>query len=137
MGRIRRFSISIDKELLRKFDKYIKEKKYPTRSKAVEDLMRSALVEREWLEGKEVVGALVIVYNHHKRELVAKLTDTGHDFHDIILSTQHIHLDEENCFEIIAVKGTPSKIEELKNRLRAIKGIKHCSLAATTTGKEV
>jgi CopG family nickel-responsive transcriptional regulator len=137
MGKVRRFSISIDSELLKKFDKYIREKEYTTRSKAVEDLMRSALVEKEWFEGKEVAGSIVLVYNHNKRELVAKLTDIGHHFHEVILSTQHIHLDEDNCLEIIAVKGTPAKIEELRNRLRATKGVKHCSLAITTTGREV
>jgi len=137
MEKVRRFSISIEKELLKKFDRYLKEKKYPTRSKAIEDLIRSALVEKEWLEGKEVAGSIVLVYNHNKRELVAKITHIEHDFHDIILSSQHIHLDHENCLEIIAVKGEPSKIEELRNRLRATKGIKHCSLTMATTGREV
>jgi CopG family nickel-responsive transcriptional regulator len=137
MEKIRRFSISIDKELLKKFDRYLRKKKYPTRSKAIENLMRSALVEEEWLEGKEVAGSIVLVYNHHKRELVAKLTDIEHDFHNIILSSQHIHLDHENCLEIIAIKGTPSEIEELRNRLGATKGVKHCSLTMATTGREV
>jgi CopG family nickel-responsive transcriptional regulator len=94
-------------------------------------------VEEEWLEGKEVAGSIVLVYNHHKRELVAKLTDIEHDFHNIILSSQHIHLDHENCLEIIAIKGTPSEIEELRNRLGATKGVKHCSLTMATTGREV
>lgn len=137
MERVKRFSISIDKELLKKFEKFRKEKKYPTRSKAIEDLMRSALVEKEWLEGKEVAGSIILVYDHHKRELVGKLTEIGHHFHSIILSSQHIHLDDENCLEIMAVKGTPSEIQELRDKLRGMKGIKHCSLTMTTTGMEV
>jgi len=129
-----RFSISLDAELMNSFDAKIKKDKCPTRSKAVGDLIRASLVQTEWRAGDEVAGAIVLVYDHHTREVGKRLTDMQHDCHDVIISTQHVHLDHDNCLEIIAVKGTPREIETLVKRLKSIKGLKHVSLAAGTTG---
>lgn len=137
MGKLTRFSVSLEEELLSKFDRYIREKNYPTRSKAIEDLIRESLIKKEWVTGKMVTGTIVLVYNHHKRELVSKLINVQHDFHKLIISSQHIHLDEDNCLEIVGVKGRPKEIEELANKLKATKGVKHGSLITATTGKEV
>ena len=137
MSELARFGISIESKLLLKFDKLIKEKEYPTRSKAIADLIREDLVKKEWIEGKEVAGAITLVYNHHKRELINKLTDIQHDFHDLIISSQHIHLDEDNCLEIVIVKGKPREIEKLAYKLKSTKGVKHSSLTIATTGKEI
>ncbi len=132
-----RFSVSLDKDLVAEFDRKIKTEHCPTRSKAVGDLIRASLVKTEWQEGEEVVGAIVLVYDHHKRDIMQKLTDVQHDCHDAIISTQHIHLDHDNCLEIIAVRGNPSEMEALLQRLKAVKGLKHVSLASGTTGSRL
>lgn len=137
MSDIIRFGVSLEKELLEKFDILIKEKKYPNRSEAIRDLIRENLVKREWVEGKEVAGAITLVFDHHKRDLVNILTDTQHDFHKLIISSQHVHLDHDNCLEIIVVRGKPSEVRELADKLRATKGVKHGSLSIATTGKEL
>lgn len=129
-----RFSVSLEKDLVDKFDRKIKAECCPTRSKAVGDLIRDALVHGEWQGGKEVVGAIVLVYDHHKRDIMQKLTDVQHDSHDTIISTQHIHLDHDNCMEIVAVRGKPKAINAIVKGLKAIKGLKHVSFAAGTTG---
>ena len=124
-----RFGVSIAKELLDKFDAVIRDQEYPTRSKALEDLMRKAVDEHKLTNDKTlVVGSIDLLYDHHKRELLNKLTDIQHDFQGIILSTQHIHLDHHNCFEIIVVKGEKGKIEKLSALVRAAKGVKHVSI---------
>ena len=132
-----RFSVSLDANLVRQFDARIKADRCPTRSKAVGDLIRSTLVQTEWRAGEEVAGALVLVYDHHKHDIVKKLTEVQHDCHAAIISTQHIHLDHDNCLEIIAVRGTPGVIAGLVTRLKAIKGLKHVALAAGTTGRRL
>jgi len=137
MGHLVRFGVSLEKELLSKFDKHIREERYPTRSKAIGDLIREILVKKEWIEGREVVGAITLVYNRNKRELVNKLTDVQHDFHQVIISSQHIHLDENNCLEIVVVKGKPREVQELAYKLKSIKGVKHGSLTMATTGKGI
>ena len=132
-----RFSVSIDEDLMSQFDAKIKKDRCPTRSKAVGDLIRSSLVQTEWREGDEVAGAIVLVYDHHTRDVGKRLTDMQHDCHDVIISTQHVHLDHDNCLEIVAVKGTPREIETLVKRLKSIKGLKHVSLAAGTMGRHL
>jgi len=135
MSDIIRFGVSLEKELLEKFDKLIKEKKYSNRSQAIRDLIRENLVKKEWIEGKEVAGAITLVFDHHKRELMNTLTDIQHDFYQLIISSQHIHLDHDNCLEIIVVRGKPREVKKLADKLRATKGVKYGSLSIATTGK--
>jgi len=137
MSGIVRFGVSLEKELLQKFDRLIKEKKYPNRSEAIRDLIRENLIKKEWIDGKEVAGAITLVFDHHKRELVNTLTDIQHDFHQLIISSQHIHLDHNNCLEIIVVRGKPTEARELADELRATKGVKYGALSIATTGKEL
>ncbi|HCJ66612.1 MAG TPA: nickel-responsive transcriptional regulator NikR [Elusimicrobia bacterium] len=137
MSKLVRFGVSLEKELLKHFDVDIREKKYPNRSEAIRDLIRESLVKEEWVKGGEVAGAITLVYNHHRRELVNKLTDIQHDYHQLIISVQHIHLDEDNCLEIVVVKGKVNAVRKLADRLRATKGVKHTALTMSTTGKGV
>ena len=137
MSDIIRFGVSLEKELLEKFDKLSKEKQYPNRSEAIRDLIREELVKREWIEGKEVAGSITLVFDHHKRELMDTLTDIQHDFYQQIISSQHVHLDHDNCLEIIVVRGKPRGVKELADKLRATKGVKYGSLSIATTGKEL
>jgi CopG family nickel-responsive transcriptional regulator len=137
MSELIRFGVSLGKELLQKFDKHIKKENYANRSNAIADLIRDKLIKQEWAEDKEVAGAIIMVFDHHQRDLVNNLTNIQHDYHKYIISSQHIHLDHDNCFEIVVVKGKPHKLEELANKLRSAKGVKHASLSLATTGKEV
>ena len=132
-----RFGVSLEKELLGRFDRLIQKKKYTNRSEAIRDLIRKDLIKKEWQENREVAGAITLVYNPHKRELLNKLMDIQHDYHDNILSSQHIHLDENNCLEIIVIKGKPRRIQELYGELKSAKGVKHADFTASTTGKKL
>ncbi len=137
MSKIIRFGISLDGDLSRRFNARLKKKGYSNRSEAIRDLIRQDLVDQEWHEGHEVAGAVTLIYDHHKRELLNKITDTQHDFQKAILSAQHIHLDHHNCLEIIAVKGNPIEVSKLADMLKAVKGVRHTTLSMSTTGKEV
>ncbi len=125
----------MDDGLLGRFDEQIKKNGCPTRSKAIVDLISNALVKQEWKTGKEVAAAIIMVYDHHKRGLSTKLTHVQHDYHHLIISSQHIHLDHNNCLEIIVVKGKPDKVQELAGKIKGTKGVKYTSLAAASTGK--
>ena len=137
MSELARFGVSLEFDLLKSLDLLMRQKGYTNRSEYIRDLVRDDLVKKTWVSGSAVAGAIILVYDHHKRALVNLLTDIQHDYHELIVSGQHIHLDHHNCLEIIAVKGQPKKIEELANRLRAAKGVKHGALSVTSTGKEL
>jgi CopG family nickel-responsive transcriptional regulator len=136
MSNLARFGISLEKNLLKEFDRLIKEKNYSNRSEAIRDLIRDSLVKEEWKKGKEVAGAISIVYDHHKRELMDVIVDIQHDYQDMIVASQHAHLDHYNCLEVIIVKGKSDNIKALADKLRSVKGVKHGSLTLTTLGKE-
>jgi CopG family nickel-responsive transcriptional regulator len=137
MSKLIRFGVSLEEDLLSKFDRHIKRNKYTNRSEAIRDLIRSELIKEEWTENKEVTGAITIVYDHHTRDLVNKVLDVQHDHHDCILSTQHIHLDHHNCFEIIVTKGKSKEIEDLYLKLKSLKSVKHAGFLMATKGKDL
>jgi CopG family nickel-responsive transcriptional regulator len=132
-----RFGVSLEKSLIEKFDKYIRKRNYTNRSEALRDLIRQELVKKEWGEGTDVAGAITLIYDHHRKDLLGKLTDIQHDFQKFVISTQHIHLDHDNCLEIIAVKGKPGDIQKLADTLKAIKGVKHGTLSMSSTGSHL
>ncbi|WP_018125197.1 nickel-responsive transcriptional regulator NikR [Desulfovibrio oxyclinae] len=138
MGKTIRFGVSLDSDLLEKFDKLCDDRSYQTRSEAIRDLIRKALVEREWEDSEgELAGTLTLVYDHHSSGLTQKLTELQHDAHDVIQTTMHIHLDHHNCLEVIVLKGDADTIKSLGQKLISTKGVKHGELALTTTGRDL
>jgi CopG family transcriptional regulator, nickel-responsive regulator len=137
MSELVRFGVSLEKKLLERFDALIREKQYNNRSEALRDLIRRELVQREWRRGGEVAGAITLIYDHHQRDVLSKVTDTQHGFQEVIISTQHIHLDHHNCLEIIAARGKAEEVQRLADALTSIKGVRHGTLSMSSTGREI
>ena len=137
VGDTKRFGVSISEELLERFDGMISERGYDNRSEAIRDMIRDRLVEREWEEDDEVMGVVTLLYDHHKRNLSDKLTQRQHRFHDLIVSTTHLHVDEDNCLELIAVQGKGREVKEVADKLISTKGVIHGKLLATSTGTDL
>jgi CopG family nickel-responsive transcriptional regulator len=131
---VTRFGVSLEEELLEALDLYVKENKFPNRSQAIRHLIEKNLVEKKWQCNHIVAGAVVLMYDHHKKDVINKLTDVQHDFYDVILSSQHFHLNHNNCLEIIAVKGEAIRLTELADKLISIKGILHGKLVMSQAG---
>jgi Predicted transcriptional regulators containing the CopG/Arc/MetJ DNA-binding domain and a metal-binding domain len=129
MSELSRFGVSLNKDILDKFDRLIADQEYPTRSKAIEDLI-NFYISNEALSNDTalIIGSINVVYDHHKRELLKKLTDIQHDFQQLIVSSQHIHVSHHDCFEIIIVKGKKKEVEKLFSLVKSIKGIQNASL---------
>ena len=138
MSELIRFGISIENHLLEQFDRLIHQRNYSTRSEAIRDLIRDELVKKEWRDSEtESVGTITIIYDHHVGELTHILTSVQHEFNENIISTMHVHLDQHNCLEVLAVRGKTKTIRQISDRLISIKGVKHGKLVMTTTGKNV
>ena len=137
MSSLSRFSVSLDTALLTRFDAQLKGDGYPTRSKAVADLIRESLVRQQWKKGEDVAAAIILVYDHHKRDLSNRLTHVQHDFHHVIISSQHVHLDHDNCLEVVVARGRTADVEALAHKLKTTKGVKYASLSAASTGHEL
>ena len=137
MGKLTRFGVSLDEELLEPFDALCAVKGYSNRSEAIRDLIRKALVAEEWQQADgQGAGTLTLVYDHHKNDLARRLTQMQHDEHDII-ATLHVHLDHHNCLEVLILKGEAARVRALADKLISCKGVKHGTFSGTTTGQDL
>ena len=139
MSDIIRFGVSIDQDLLKNYDRLIAERGYSSRSEALRDLIRDALIQQkiETESETEALGSLTLVYDHHARNLSQEMGALQHDYHDIILSVMHLHVSRDDCMEIIALRGIVSEIVELANGLLSLKGIKNGKLFLTLSSSHI
>tara|TARA_Y100001978_G_scaffold165280_1_gene152611 strand:- start:95 stop:496 length:402 start_codon:yes stop_codon:yes gene_type:complete len=129
---LKRFGVSLEENLLEDLDTLVKDHKFPNRSQAIRYLIKKNRVEDQWEWNEEVAGAIVLVYDHHKRNLQSQSTEVQHHYHDLILSVQHVHLNHDNCLETITVKGKAKDLVALSNELISIKGISHGQLVMSS-----
>lgn len=138
MGQTIRFGISLDADLLEQFDELCEKRGSPNRSEAIRDLIRATLVQDKWQqETSFVAGTLTMVYDHHKSDLAQRLTEQQHDYHDLIVATLHVHLDHNNCLEVLVLKGQAQRLQALADSLLSIKGVKTGQLAISSTGEDL
>ncbi len=128
---LKRFGVSIEEEYLYYLDDLVSQKQFPNRSQAIRHLISLSKVDNQWEGSEEVAGAIVLVYDHHRRDLQNRSTEIQHDFHHLILAVQHVHLDHHNCLETISLKGKSNELRTLADRLIAIKGVKHGKLVTS------
>ena len=110
---VKRFGVSLEEDLLNRLDRLVDDKQFPNRSQAIRFLINTEMIEQQWKEDEEVAGALVLIYDHHKRDLQKQMTTLQHDYHCLILSSQHIHLNHDLCLETITLKGKAGKLNNL------------------------
>ncbi|MCX8207092.1 MAG: nickel-responsive transcriptional regulator NikR [Methanothrix sp.] len=134
-----RIGVSLPEKLLSRFDEIITQRGYSSRSEGIRDAIRNYIIHYEWMsdvEG-ERVGVITIVYSHHQRGLVDNLTDIQHEFGNIITSTLHVHLDKDNCLEVVILRGEGKDVRRAAERMMALKGVKHVKLTTTSVGAEL
>ncbi len=132
-----RFSVAMPEDLLVKFDRLVARRGLAkNRSEVVRDLVREALVEDECsIPGRIVMGTLTIVYSHHANDLQEKLHHIQHHYLDVVISSTHVHVDEDNCLEVIIMKGETGDVQDIGNLILGTKGVKTGRLVMTTTGQ--
>lgn len=134
---LKRFTVSMEDSLLTDFDDFIQDRHYQNRSEALRDLIRKRIIEKEWQADKDVMGVISLVYDHHQPKLQEKVTELQHDFHHQIVSTTHVHMDHDNCLEVIIVRGKAGEVQGLANSLRALRGIRNSNLSMGSTGENL
>jgi len=116
----------------------VKDKGYANRSQAVSEMVRDRLVDHlGHSDDREIAGTVTLVYDHHKRNLQKLLTEVQHDHSNLIIATLHIHLDHDNCLEVLALRGKAGLVRKLADRLTTVKGLKHGKFTVTTTGRDM
>jgi CopG family transcriptional regulator, nickel-responsive regulator len=137
MSKLIRFGVSLPESLLKKFDGLMKRSGHSNRSEALRDLIREKLVGDEWDADTPSYGTISIVYDHHHRGLQSKLTKIQHDHGDLIVATTHVHIDHDNCLEVLIVRGKAGKIQNFANSIIGTKGVLHGALSRNTSAKKL
>jgi CopG family nickel-responsive transcriptional regulator len=124
MSEIVRFSVSVESELLNRFDEFCQRERFATRSEAVRQLIRNQLTEQAWASDTgEVAGTLTLVYDHHRPQLHDRLTEVQHEHTDCVISTLHAHLTHDLCLEVIVLRGSAGRLQRIAAQLKGLKGI--------------
>ena len=139
---LERIGISLDEELLAPFDKLIAERGYENRSEAIRDLIREALVAREWSQaegeaGGEKVAVVTLVYDHDSSSLAQKLAHIQHHNHRAVVSALHVHMDAHNCLEVLVLRGTAADVQRMGSELASTRGVKFGKFVPATTGRDL
>ncbi len=131
MNKIVRVGVTFPPDLLRELDEVLQEMGYESRSKAIQDSVRTLVSEHRWLMEKkgERVGVLVMLYDHEAKGLDEALIDAQHAHANVIYSSMHIHLSEHYCLEAVAVRGKAEEIRELAQELKTKRGVKQVKLS--------
>jgi len=134
---VTRFSVSLPADLLEDLDEMVREHKHANRSQAIADMVRDRLIEHRQRHGSgEMAGTITLIYDHHSPKIQASLTAAQHEHHHAIVSTLHVHLDHDNCLEVIVVRGKAAMIRSIADKLLAAKGVKHGKLTITSAGHD-
>lgn len=134
-----RIGVSLPEKLLSKFDEIILQRGYSSRSEGIRDAIRNYIIHYEWMSDVQGdrVGVITLVYSHSQRGLVDNLTEIQHEFGTIIQSSLHVHLDEDNCLEVVVLRGDGQQVRKAAERMMSLKGVKHVKLSTTSVGKEL
>jgi CopG family nickel-responsive transcriptional regulator len=138
---LERIGISLEDDLLEKFDRLIAEKGYVNRSEAIRDLIRDTLVQRSWSTDsgprEERVAVVTLVYDHDSSSLAQKLAHIQHENHKAVVSALHVHMDEHNCLEVLVLRGRGRDVISMGEGLVSTKGVKFGKLVPATTGQDL
>ena len=132
-----RFGVAMEAELLRDFDRVVVDSRGGTRSEALRDLARAAVIKAQVRRGADAVAALTLVYDHHVRDLTERLTELQHDLGDHVRSTVHVHLDHDHCLEVIVMQGRSDELQSIADRMLALRGVKHGGIELYVGGADV
>ncbi len=137
MSELARVSLSLEESLLDRLTELVERNGYQNRSEFIRDLIRDRLTHEEWQSGREVIGTLTLIYNHHQRGVTEKLIELQHHSGEHVLASTHVHLSHEICAEMIMLRGRGDGIAALAAAMQKLRGVLHAELSMSTTGEDI
>lgn len=123
-------SFSLDPELGARFDAWVEREGFPSRSAALQRLVREELEGGGDGETPGLAMATVtFVYDHHQRELLERLTHLQHQHLDLVVSTTHVHLDHTRCLEVLILRGPGRAVSDLARALANTRGVERARIS--------
>ena len=137
MAELKRFGVSVDEELLEKFDEMIAES-YQNRSEAIRDLIREKIIADKCTQADgQVIGVLTLIYNHSENNLPKRMVEIECDYNCLFRSNLHLYLNDNFCLEVIVIQGKLTKIKKVARKLSGLRGVKHSKLNLTTASEQL
>ena len=135
---MQRITITIEDDLLAEIDAAAEARGYQNRSEIIRDLARAGLQQgAEQAPSGQCVAALVYVYDHAARDLSKRLVQNFHGHHDMSLATLHVHLDDDSCMEVTALKGNSGEVRHFADHIIAERGVRYGRVVMIpTTGEK-
>ncbi len=133
---MKRLTISVNGKLAEQFDQWAAAKNYQNRSEAFRDLVRRELSEGQFVEEPNTpcVAVLSYVYNHHERQLANRLNELQHHHHELIVTSQHVHLDHDHCVESVILRGPWQAVKACADQLSSQTGVQQAQLHTMPIG---
>ena len=136
MDGVTRIGVSLEPELLRKFDESIAEKGYVSRSEAIRDLVRDSLAENEWKDpDAHMTGVVVLICNSKVPDVYERMNSVFSRNSDIIDFKVDVILDDNNVMISIFVTGKLADLKTFSADLTAVRGILRCKLTMVSPSK--
>ena len=129
MSELVRFSVSLEADLLGRFDRFCAAGQFATRSEAVRQLIRERLTAQAVAsDAADVAASLTLVFDHHKTRLTDRMLDVQHAHADRVVSSMHVHLTHDLCMEVIVLRGPAAELQKLAAELSGMKGVHQAQL---------
>lgn len=121
---LERFGVAMDADLLERFDALVSRQGYRNRSEAIRDLVRAELAADALSDDSQAAfGVIVLLYDHHKPDLVDQLINLQHEAAIDVVCSTHVHIDDSYCAEAVFARGPAGGIRDLGRTLAALKGV--------------
>jgi CopG family nickel-responsive transcriptional regulator len=134
MSELTRFSVSLEADLLKAFDQYVRAGAFATRSEAIRQLLHESLTRKSFsTDGALVLATLTLVYEHHRSHLVEKLLMLQHEHCEQVIASLHVHIDGDRCLEVLVLRGRGQELVRLAETLRGLKGVHRGELTLAET----
>lgn len=132
--RIVRFGVSIPRDLLERFDRFIEDAGYANRSEAIRFAMKTVMWQFNMEKsGGEAIGVIAVLFDHDVKGCQEEITSVQHKFTGTVLGSSHIHLGKL-CLETIVCRGIIKSLTRLYKRIGSIRGVEATKLIILPTG---
>ena len=119
-----RTAISLEPDLLRLLDRWVRQRYSPSRSDAIRALIRKELSDLTLADPEaDALGVVALLYRHSTPNVLARLTEAEHRWGEHVRSTTHIHLASDVCAEVVVLLGRRREIDAATEDLRGVRGV--------------
>ncbi len=121
---VSRISMSLSEELLAELDTMVGERGFASRSQAVATILQRSLVRHRYEIGDSVmVGTITLCYDHTYKGLQSDIAALQQANIAEVISSLHVHLENNRTLEIVLVQGPARTIEAIADQMITRKGV--------------